>query len=67
MTDSVDLLWTVLEILRKLRVFQPPACMRDTCPFSPQIQILLRRSKKRPVFASLKQKTVQLKTKEEFS
>jgi hypothetical protein len=50
----------VLEILRRLKVFQPPAC-----PFSPEIQILFRRSKKPPVFASLKQKTVRLENKKE--
>jgi hypothetical protein len=53
---------TVLEILRRLKVFQPPAC-----PFSPEIQILFRRSKKPPVFASLKQKTVRPKIEEELS
>jgi hypothetical protein len=45
----------VLIILRRLGALQPPAPLTDTSILA-KIQILVRRSKKLPAFASLKQK-----------
>lgn len=54
---------TALVILRRPQPTEPPASLVDTCPILAKIQTLLRRSKRMPAFASLKQKTVRLETK----